>query len=310
MRAFLSDFFVLCDFPDEARSSLLEDYDRLMSDSDCRDHFEACISDYEQRDTTDFYSAYTKAIQHAERLNMSPHGASLLIFAVLARHLREMYAARGYSDKLWLDTMLDFRTKLMECRSFYGDWGMFVPFWYDKFFTMERFALGRLQYQLAPYYATKEPYTAAGVTVEYSKDRALELHIPANGPLSRAAVEASYAAAYEFFMDTEYVHNGIMICECSSWLLYPGLCEVLDPKSNVVDFSKDFEITLINDDLEFEDCWRVFGKIWDKDAEALPKNTDMQRRIAKRLAEGKPMGAAVGVSVYDGKNILTRKVKR
>lgn len=307
MKEFLKDFFDICDYPDEAKRSLLRDFDALLANDSCRAHYEAHIAAYEKDGTTDFYDARVTAGKLCESAGVHPYAAELLMFCCFARHLRAIYKERDISDKIWLDTMLDMRTKLMECHKMYGIWGSFVMFWFPQYFTLERFALGRLQYQTAPYYATREPYSIGGATVVYSDSRALEVHIPSSGRLDDDAVIDSLKRAYEFFRGTEYMHGGILICECSSWLLYPGLEEALPEDSNVVRFSRNFEITLSKDDPEFEDCWRVFNKNWDNDASALPRTTSMQRCIADRLASGKTMGSAVGVLAFDGENILTKR---
>lgn len=307
MKAFLTEFFKICDYPDEAAASLLRDFDILWANDDCRAHFEEHIEDYEKNDTTDFYKARVNAGQLAEAVGVHKYVGELLIFCCLAKHLREMYKSRMIDDKIWLDSVTDLRTKLIECHKVHGIWGTFVASWFPQFFTLERFALGRLQYQKAPYYATKDPYTVGGTTVVYSDSRALEVHIPSTGSLDEESVIDSLLRAYDFFSGTEYIHDGVMICECSSWLLYAGLRDTLSPTSNVIKFSNCFDITLTKDDPEFSDCWRVFGKSWDGDAAGLCRNTDMQRRIAARLEDGKTMGAGVGVLAFDGKSILTKK---
>lgn len=307
MKKFLTEFFDICDYPAEAKKSLLRDFDALWKDSECRAHFEKHILQYEKDGTTDFYDARVTAGKLADGAGVHAYAAELLMFCCFARRLREIYKEKGYSDKIWLDTMLDIRTKLMECHKMYGIWGSFVMFWFPQYFTLERFALGRLQYQTAPYYATREPYTVGDATVYYSDSRALEIHIPSSGRLDEDAVTDSLKRAYKFFDGTEYMHGGILICECSSWLLYPGLEEVLPETSNVVHFSRNFEITLSKDDPEFEDCWRVFNKNWDGDPSSLPRDTAMQRCIAERLASGKTMGSAVGILAFDGENILTKR---
>ncbi len=307
MRKFLCDFFDMCDYPAEAKTSLLRDFDALWANNECRAHFEKHIAAYEKDGTTDFYDARVKAGQLAEGAGVHPYAAELLIFCCFARHLSDIYREKGYGDKIWMDTMLDIRTKLMECRQMHGIWGSFVMFWFPQYFTLDRFALGRLQYQKAPYYATREPYTVGGVTVVYSESRALELHIPSNGRLDEESVLDSLHRAYDFFSGTEYIHDGLLICECSSWLLYSGLEEALPDDSNVVRFSRSFMRTIDRDDPGFEDCWRVFNKNWDNDAYALPRETSMQRCIADRLAAGKTMGSAVGVLVFDGEKILTKR---
>lgn len=306
MRNYLQEFFAICDYPDESVNSLLTDYDKIMSCSSTRTVFEKYISMYESADNGRInFSEMLDAVRSVtSEAGVHTYASELLIYCCLTKHLRELYRQNGIDDSIWHDSVLDLRYKLMECYKMYGIWGSFVAFWFDLFFCLDRFALGRLQYEHSIYFATNEPYTKFGLELIRDKTPALQLHIPSSGKLTRESVESSLKKAYEFFKDTKFVQNGILITECSSWLLYKDMTEFLRPDSNVMKFQNMFEITASWGDNGFHDCWRLYNKEWDGSADALPRDTDMQRRYADWLKGGNSAGCGLGLLLFDGENII------
>ena len=45
----------------------------------------------------------------------------------------------------------DMKWKMLECYEIHGVYGNFVGHWYDGFFNLTRFGLGRLQFELRPF---------------------------------------------------------------------------------------------------------------------------------------------------------------
>ncbi len=306
MRKYLENFFTLCEYPPEAAASLLADYDKLMECSSTRSVFEKYISAYEkaEKGKINFSEMLDSVRAVTADAGVHTYAAELLIYCCLSRHLRELYQENGIDDGVWRDSMLDLRYKLMECYDMHGIWGSFVAFWFDLFFCLDRFALGRLQYEHSSYFATNEPYTKFGLELIRDKSRALQLHIPSSGKLTEESVIDSLKKAYGFFKDTEYVQNGILITECSSWLLFGDMEKFLRPESNVMKFQRCFELTASWGDAGFHDCWRLYNRDWDGNADALPRDTDMQRRFADWLKAGNSAGCGLGLLLFDGEKII------
>ena len=63
-----------------------------------------------------------------------------------AKPLRYIYQNKGLGEELFIDTMMDAKYKLMECKAVHNIWGTFVLTWFKGFFTLDRFKLGRLQF--------------------------------------------------------------------------------------------------------------------------------------------------------------------
>lgn len=227
---------------------------------------------------------------------------NLLFLLDCAKPLRARFAALGYSDSLYLETLADFRYKLHECHQVYGVWGTFVPGWYSIFFRGDLVKLGRLEYENS-IYSQEEPYTRNGLYIRKG-DPVKSIHIPSEGtPLTFEARIQSYSEAYRFFQ-CQAGHP--LICICHSWLLHPSVKQLLSPGSNIVSFMEDFDIISTEDEPRFEDSWRIFGKAHTQPPDLLPEQTSMQRAYKQFLLNGGKTGHGFGVLVFDGNKLLSR----
>ncbi|MGI5869403.1 MAG: acyltransferase domain-containing protein [Kiritimatiellia bacterium] len=71
-------------------------------------------------------------------------------------------------------------------------------------------------------------------------DPALAVHIPAGEPLDAEACRASFAMAAGFHSRHFPDRAAPRGLQCVSWLLYPGLADILPPSSNIVQFQRAF----------------------------------------------------------------------
>lgn len=195
------------------------------------------------------------------------------------------YKQQGVDEEIIWKSCHDLTCKLMECRSVYGVNGVFVGFWYGRFFHATRYALGRLQFELIPY--PLETSYRIGEKEIRKGDIVINIHIPSEGPLTEDAVEDALERARNFFPDQE-------VFVMDSWLLDPDLMKIL-PEGNIKKFTDRFQVihTVKND--TFQDGWRVFGSEWKKEAEALPMKTALQKNIAAYLKDGGSLGEGFGV---------------
>lgn len=237
----------------------------------------------------------------AGELDIHPYTLHFYFLMGSTEGLQKKYKEAGLPESLFWHTIADLRYKLLECKDVYGLWGTFVAGWYPGFFDMTRFALGRLQFEWAGF--PLERYENHGVSL-HKGDRVLNMHIPSCGPLTKEARMDAYRQAYRFF-DRETAGAPLpMMCE--SWLLYPGHRDFLPAGSNILDFLNDFDILEKRDmDKEnFGDLWRIFGRDYTLPAGELPTDTTLRQVYRDRLLSGKPVGLALGVLVFDGKEIL------
>jgi hypothetical protein len=173
----------------------------------------------------------------------------------------------------------------MECRTVYHINGIFVGFWYDRFFNLSRFALGRLQFEKIDY-PFEEEFHERGISLKKGSP-VVNMHIPSEGPLIPSLVEEALAQARSFYPECQaFVMD--------SWLLDPDLMNLL-PDGNLREFTKRFEVIHVVKHEMFEDGWRVFGSEAGKPFDELPRRTSLQRSIADYLKEGGHLGEGFGV---------------
>ena len=308
MKKYFESFLKICAFPTDAAESLLGDLDKICAVRSARDVFEECVEEYKRSINIDLDALHDRCGEAAESAGVHKYAGNLIIYCLWTEHLRNLYKEKGYDDTVWLDSVTDLRTKAIECKKKYGVWGTFVGGWLPQYFSLERFALGRLQFEIMDFFASHETYTKFGVELVPDTSKAAALHIPSTGPLTRDKVLDSYKKAYAFF--EKYfpfcLQNGILCGQCFSWLLYGPVRNILPPDSNSRDFIRDFDVMYDYDDPGYKDCWRIFNVDWTGDASLLPRDTSMQRRYADHLAAGGTGGRGAGVMLFDGENVLTR----
>lgn len=234
----------------------------------------------------------------AEEMELSAYTVHFVFYQNCMEALWEHYQRAGIPEEIFFDSMGDFRSKLSECMEIFGVPGTSVAWWQYDFFHLDRFALGRLQFELRPFEA--ERYEKDGHEVREG-DPVINMHIPSGAPLTEEACLDSFHRAYGMYR--EHFHDGTAVFVCNSWLLDPQVEEVL-PSCNIRKFRRFFEIIQSTAGTEFADGWRVFGKEWKNRPEELPRNTKLQRAYADHLQGGGLVGSGYGVFFYDGERVL------
>ncbi len=240
----------------------------------------------------DFEAAIRAAEQAASLTGVHPYTAQLLLFLCFTRRLRELYLERRLPLQIWRDSCMDLRWKLLECRRVYGIWGSFVSWWFPGFFALTRFALGRLQFELADFPAG---YAQAGRVPPEGIGEAINIHIPSSGKLTREDCSASFRQAAGFF--ERRLPGDCVAFRCDSWLLFLPHRTFLAPDSGIVGFMDWFDIYAQEDGGD-QDLWRVFDRMDLSDPAALPARTSLQRGYRERLLSGKRNGFGRGVFFY------------
>ena len=121
-------------------------------------------------------------------------------------------------------------------------------------------------------------------------------HIPATGPLTPEAVDASFDAAVAYFtanypdLDADRPADAPRFGHeftCDSWLLSDQFAEITGPDSNLARFAARWQ--MIGSDPHGADgaLFFVFGKRPPVEPSALPRRTRLERGVADRLADGR-----------------------
>lgn len=288
MRKYLLDFFR--DFEYEAHDSdfLLFSYDRIMGREDTRAVWNEALNMYERDINCDYDLIISLAQEVAQRLDMHRYTAELLIFICLSKHLRQLYTERGIDLAIFHNTMLDLKYKLDECKAVKGIIGSFVCFWFDRFYKLERFGLGRLEFEVDSF---GRHYERDGFVLT-PDSKAINVHIPRTlTHLTPESCDRAFAMAKSFFADQVDSPTPFI---CHSWMLYPDNKLILPEDNNVHRFMSRFDIFESADDPNLEDLWRLFDTD-EKNPARLPADTRMKRAYISRLKEGLPLGWGHGV---------------
>lgn len=288
MREYLVRFFDEFDYNESDAAFLLFTYDRIVGREDTLAVWNEALRIYDDNMNCDFDMIISLAQDVAQRLDMHRYTAELLVFICLSKKLRENYIANGIDLAIFHNSMLDLKYKLDECKAVKGVVGSFVAWWFNRFFNLERFALGRLQFEVDSF---GHHYEREGHTLT-PDSKAINVHIPRTlTHLTPESCDEAFEMAKEFFADKVDSNTPFI---CHSWMLYPGNKYILPETTNVHRFMSRFDVFNWADDPELEDLWRIFDTD-EKDPLLLPADTRMRRAYIDHLKNGGKLGWGHGV---------------
>ncbi len=202
-----------------------------------------------------------------------------LFVKYLAKYSEESYRKRGAMREEWLSTMSDLAIwcKQLFCES--GEVGIRETHWLAHLVRTEIFRLGRLQF--VPHVLSEE-LRCRGNSLP-AGTRYCEVHIPAEGRLSPALVDDSFARAKQLFSPELFT--------CESWLLSPKLQGLLSG-GNILAFASRFQVVCVDEADRSAERY-IFGRI-SNPSEYLPAN-GFSARVRDMALEGNFVGSAYGI---------------
>jgi len=277
----ISELIKLSGMPKEAAEYCEEFFAKIKADSESF----SLLTTAERRYMMGFDPG-KEATALAQRTGVHRYTTDLILLLYSALRLRRLYEANGYSDEMFVSTILSSLGYATEtCMKLHGTVGCAYFYAYYTMFNLTRFRLGRLHFEL-----TRMPFDYKDICKK--GQMVLSCHIPASGPLLLDEVEESFKLAYDFFKI-----SGPMVVVCSSWLLYPRFYEEVFKKgSNLSKFYELFDVVDSNERAITADAWRVFGTL-ETDLDKLPQETTLQRNLLAFLKAGNSMGGGYGVLV-------------
>lgn len=293
MLNYLNDFFTRFDYPAPAVDTLTKAYTTVQADAEANELFAGYLKDYIENMHCDFGAQIQGCGNLARRLPFSPYTLQLLLFICHSKHLLALYRENGLDEQVWHDSMLDLKYKLDECHVVYDVWGSFVCSWFPRFFKLETFALGRLQFE---WDKLGQEYHGQGVDLP-AGTRVVNIHIPRSGqPLSAALCDDAFARATAHFAP-QLKEDEPLVFVCSSWLLYPQHEYFLPETSNLRGFMQRFDIYRSGTHGgDHPDLWRLFDTM-EKHPDRLPANSSLRRAYVTHLKNGGKTGWGYGVLV-------------
>ena len=290
MRDYLVHFLQEYEYPAEAIDVLITAYDSIIAQRN--GDFSALISEYESSYNIDYDAALERIKVISESSDVHEYTGALILFLAYTRGLSRYYEEQGIAHEIYRNTVLDLRYKLDECRCVKGVCGSFVAKWFAGFFKLERFALGRLQFEVIDFGAE---YDKNGLTL-HPDSKVLNVHIPrTGGRLDHTSVLDSYRLAADFY---RHILGEEIVFVCSSWLLFPRHREMLKVGSNLLCFMNDYDIYTSGEYSGYGEIWRLFDTEYDGDPAHLPADSSLRRAYVDLISRGEMTGWGKGVFSY------------
>ncbi len=196
----------------------------------------------------------------------------LLALVASADEVRTFHASRGIGDDDSWRALSDLGQQVHVHRLTYGSFGLHTHDWLRVAWSGALYWLGRLQFNLHPSESSSTGWV-------------LSTHIPRSGPLTPAEVDASFAAAREFFAD-HFADHPTDAFFCHSWLLDPDLAAALSETSNMALFQRRWTLEGEPGPGDEDAVFFTFARRPPVDLDALPRDTTLQRAILDRIAAG------------------------
>lgn len=227
-----------------------------------------------QKEHQQFYQRILKGLE--------PEKVFLSFYCRLACDTYEEYKIRKIDEQIFWDTFQDIRLWCDNCFRETGKYGIAEYQWFWRLFEMKVFRLGRLEFEIMN---AEKQIKGNGISIE-AGEPIINIHIPEGEALSRTACGESLKRAHEWFgAKQKFI--------CYSWLLYPGLNEILAAESNIIHFQNRFHL-IKTDYQEREAEKRIFGWIAEN-ITAYPDHTRLQKRARQYLLSGRALGKGWGL---------------
>ena len=271
----------------EDANCLLENYEKIKTSAE----FSALVSAYEEQGAAfDFSPALQRLKSISVSVGVHEYTAAMLYFLCLTREWRRLCACQKIDDDVWHDSAMDLKYKLWECKAVKGVVGTFVGAWFPRFFKLERFALGRLQFEtivLGEECRLNGKVLSSGTTV-------LNVHIPRTGMrLIYEEVCEAYQKARVFFRQKFAFETPAFVCH--SWLLYPLHQKMLSNDSNILKFINDYTLVKTGQYDNYSELWRLFDCEIKEDFGLLPQDTSLRREYVSLMLRKEKSGWGFGV---------------
>lgn len=310
---YMEEFLESYSYPEEAAKAILSTYINVITNdlqyNKWKQAQEILFGDEAVR--PQFYLDILKHL--AGQAGISEYLMYLAFHIEATRELQLRYKKHGIPDQIQRETMGDLLTKAKECKRMTGGYGLYTPAWLYKYYRLERFAFGRMQYELGQF--MMDSCEIGGVTIKKG-DPVLRCHVPSNGkPFDDEARLDSYKQVYKFchiFLNYRYleksygeISKAMIPITCYGWLLFPLNENILPADSNIVKFMHEFKVLRTDYDTCGSELRRIFGVKYNGNPDELPVTSTLQVGYKKWLQDGNDTGSSYGILLFDGQNIIT-----
>lgn len=301
-KKYIDSFMSVHNFPDESVKYIDGLFDKISSNPENAKRLNRICNLYMYPKAHGIKRTLEALKKYSESVGVNEYSADLLFWILCSQLLEKRYERKGIDKQIFFDSMEDIKYKMKECMDCEEVCGVFTGDWHHEFFSFDRFAIGRFQYQKSHMSAD---YKMKNGRVFKENKRCLALHIPSSGvSLTDDVRYDSYKKAYKFLK--YYYKSDLMVIRCGSWLLYDRQPEFLPATSNVLKFLNDFDIISNTEHEGFPSGWRLFGKDSDLPYEQLPENFSLRKAYKQWLIKEGKTGDGTGIIVFDGNKIVSK----
>ena len=198
---------------------------------------------------------------------------ALLRFAPL---VHSHHLGLGITPEVSAASLADVGLQLRINRRVHGRFGLDTWGWLTLHMAGNLFRLGRLQFHLI---RPERPEARAAQEPSWE----LGVHIPEDGGLSPAAVDASFKDAKLFFAG-HFPDKPVATATCDSWMLDPYLLDRL-PDSNIASFARRFTLDRCSD-APTDAVYFTFRHRGLENLDGLPRKTSLQKVVLERIDDG------------------------
>ena len=210
---------------------------------------------------------------------------NLYFSTIFAGSCYDLYKSKGINSEIYTDTMNDINIWSMKYFENTGCVGLMDMSWIKNHLILKLFKLGRLQFEMSK--------LNDGIYGFSKGNDCLNIHITAGEKLDLEECKKSIDMAKDFFK--KYFGIDYELAVCNSWLLSTHLTNILDKDSNIVKFSRLFNVYK-NDDDNRQAIDRVFGDGTEVNNGML-ENTSLQKKMKNHLLSGQKIGMGFGVII-------------
>ena len=290
MKKYLENFLNEFNYEDDAKQSLINDFDKIYSNENALELYKQALALYDKDRLCNYGDILKLSKDASEIADIHQYASDLLIIIFMAKRLKEYYKELGLTEEMYYVTVCDLKYKAVECKLIKGVWGSFVGAWFAGFFQVERFGIDNLQFEVIKCGLTCN-YNGIEITPE---TKVINLHIPrTGGRLDKNAMDETLKKAQAFLVERYNLKTPIFYAH--SWLLHYNIIPAFKEGSNLKAFADRFMMVSYGDYDSYEQVWRLFDMDYTEDYSKFPSDSSFRRYVIKLMQDKKAFGYGVGV---------------
>ncbi len=219
----------------------------------------------------------------------------IVIWGILLSEVKQRYLAHGIPEAVIKDTFDDFALLAGIYEKENGKPGLTQGdvSWFRHTYHCHIIKLGSLQYQLhwMAYPASWEVMDPALRDAIPAGTPVISIHIQAGADMSDSAISDSLALAKKWIPKYFPEHDAKYFA-CSSWLLYPGMRDLLPENSKILSFASRFRLVAgVQNAFASGAVSIIYGKRYQRKKD-YPQNTSLQKKALDSFSK---LGIAFGI---------------